>query len=540
MIYITCPIYCHKVFYIVMEALAKELQSLHYQVQIDMLPDNVCRLENEMMILFGPQHVQNLSDTLHKNTVIVYNLEQLISKNWDELLHPLENVFCMWDYSSLNLTYTKEHFPQLHDKHVLVPFGYSTAYENPNIRDSDEPLITDRIAFIGNMSERRLDIIKKLSSIVPVDVYDRHYYNTYEDVVKRYQTFVNIHFHEDPNILEVVRILPLLLHGRNVLSEKSNDRELDDTFSSVVSFLDCEHMEGCRDILHRPPPSHESLTSSLPKWSHAIVKGLETTRFEQFKKSTKVAVATLHCNNRSAIFEVVDTFAKETSSRDFTWVIFSQGCEPSHNDEIVARLESHGFRHQMIRHDENLGWSKGMNALYEILVRDGYDYVLHLEDDWLCHHNTNNRRWLDDICVYLHENPRVSTLFLRKYVSDEDKHMYGWTRNIFYQCFQHANPFNYQDKIQTQPKINFRSLVLRRIPEFLYSANPTLFRLRDYMDKHVFPFPQFDDTSHKQGEWKTTTMEDASQWGFSEALAMEKIRDLVCMNVNKGFFYHRN
>ncbi len=539
MIYITCPIYCHKVFYIIMEALAKELQSLHYQVQIDMLPDNVCRLENEMMILFGPQHVQNLSDTLHKNTAIVYNLEQLISKNWDELLHHLQHVFCMWDYSSLNVTYTKEHFPALHDKHMLVPFGYSTAYENPIIRDSTEPLITDRIAFIGNLSGRRLDIIQKLSSMVPVDVYDRHYYNTYEDVVKRYQTFVNIHFHEDPNILEVVRILPLLLHGRSVLSEKSNDDELDSTFSSVVSFIDCTTMEGCRDILRPPPPSAESLMA-LPKWSHAIVKGLETTRFDQFKKSTKVAVATLHCNNRSAIFEVVDTFAKETSSRDFTWVIFSQGCEPSHNDEIVARLESHGFRHQMIRHDQNLGWSKGMNALYEILVRDGYDYVLHLEDDWLCHVNTNNMQWLDDSCVYLHENPHVSTLFLRKYVSDEDKHMYGWTRNIFYQCFQHANPFNYQDKIQNQPKVSFRSLVLRRIPEFLYSANPTLFRLRDYMDKHVFPFPQFDDTSHKQGEWKTTTMNDASQWGFSEALAMEKIRDLVCMNVNKGFFYHRN
>ena len=195
----------------------------------------------------------------------------------------------------------------------------------------------------------------------------------------------------------------------------------------------------------------------------------------------------------------------------------------------------------LLRHTENLGWSKGMNELYNNLVMRQFQYVLHLEDDWICYQDVEeSSSWFDDCCMYLHLHPDVSTLFLRKYMTDQDKHMYGWTRNIYYQCFTHPNPFNYQEKIKSQPKLEFRSLTLRRIPEFLYSANPTLFRLAHYLEKGVFPFPEFQDASMKQGEWKTTTMEDATQWGFSEAISMEKIRDLVCMNVNKGFFYHRN
>lgn len=181
-----------------------------------------------------------------------------------------------------------------------------------------------------------------------------------------------------------------------------------------------------------------------------------------------------------------------------------------------------------------------MNELYDHLVKAQVDMVLHLEDDWICHHDEDpsTHPWFDDCCWYLHMHPEVSTLFLRKYVSDEDKRMYGWTRNIPYVCFQHPNPFHYAEKIKDQPKIPFRSLTFRRIPEFLYSANPTLFRLKHYLDRKVFPFPEFQDATMRQDAWATTTMEDAPQWGFAEALAMEKIRDLICMNVDHGYFYH--
>jgi len=541
MIYIACPIYCHKVFYIIMEALEKELVSMNYSVAVEMLHDNKCYIENHIIILFGPQHLQNLSETIQKNNVIVFNLEQLISTNWDSLLHQLNNVVCIWDYSSLNLEYTKQRFPSIRQLHVLVPFGYSNSFQNPNISSLPKSLIRDRIAFIGNMSKRRYEIIERLQKIVPVDVYDHHYYHLYEEVVDRYETFLNLHFHEDPNILEIVRILPLLVNNRKVISERSNDHEIDETVAPVVHYIDSHNLEDLRcHILSFPVPSQQTLELIDP-WYLSLHKGMSNLSFQHFSNGVpKIAISTLHCNNRKAIFEVIESFAKETSTRTFIWIIYSQGCDDDHNELIRKSLRSNDIPFELICNPKNLGWSKGMNKLYELLVEKNFEYILHLEDDWICHHETHNQRWLDDCCIYLHNHSNVSTLFLRKYMSEEDKWMYGWTRNIFYNCFIHPDPFNYQDKIKDQPKIDFRSLTLRKIPDFLYSANPTLFRLKDYIEKGIFPFPEFHDASQKQGEWKTTTMEDAPQWGFSEAISMEKIRELTCVNVNHGFFYHRN
>lgn len=542
MIYLCCPIYCHKVFYMILEALLKELRSLGYHASENMMLDNTCHLEDQVLILFGAQHVQNLSDTLEKNTVIVYNLEQLISRNWDTLIQRLSSAFQIWDYSILNLEYVKDHFPSLSSRHVHVPFGYSTSFDNKNIEkytsSPDHPLITDRVAFIGNMSPRRKDLIESLHGLVTIDVFDSHYYNGYEDIVNKYQTFINLHFHPGPNILEVVRILPLLLNGRKVISERSDDACMDKLYASVVDFADIHDTASIQRAVQSTRP--KITCESLPPWKDGILQALTSCGLAQFRKGYRIAVATLHCNNRTAIFEVIETFAKETRCREFTWVIFSQGCDALHNDKIEGMLKAHRLDYQLYRNDENMGWSRGMNALYGMLVDGQYDFVLHLEDDWLCHPDTQNQAWMEDCCVYLIEHPEVSTLFLRKYISDEDKYMYGWTREIYYQCFKHPHPFNYQSKIKSQEKVSFRSLTLRKIPQFLYSANPTLFRLKDYLAKGVFPFPSFEDTSHKQGEWKTTTMQDATQWGFSEALAMEKIRDLTCMNVDKGFFHHRN
>lgn len=527
-----------------MEALVKELQSSGYPACIEMLNDNRCSLQHQVVLLFGPQHLQNLSETIQQNVVIVYNLEQLISKNWDALLNDLAHVYQIWDYSHLNVEYTANHFPSLGERHVLVPLGYSKCFQNPTILSTDEsthpPLITDRIAFIGNMSQRRFDILQTLNAVVPIDVYDHHYYNSYEDVVKRYQTFLNLHFHHEPNILEIVRILPLLMNGRKVISERSEDTTIDGIFSTSVSLVDPYNVDEFRQAVLSPVPNETQL-QNIPSWKQGLEKSMKCFEYKHFQKDTTTVIATLHCNNRTAIFEVIESFSKEVATRNFKWIIYSQGCDADHNRKIQQALEYANILFELICKEENLGWSKGMNALYEVIAAGKHDYVLHLEDDWICEHDdTRDGRWFDDCCLYLHLHTDVSTLFLRKYTSEEDKYMYGWSRSIYYHCFQHPNPFNYQDKIKEQPKIDFRSLVVRRIPEFLYSANPTLFRLGDYVRQGVFPFPEFHDISNKQGEWKTTTMDDAPQWGFSEAISMEKTRDLVCMNVNKGFFYHRN
>lgn len=560
---IVCPVYGSQVFEMIMSGLQHELdKSLHYPCEIVYAKDGVCTLKDRWIILFGAQHLQNLEDTLVANRVIIYNLEQLIWGKWDHYFRTLTHAFAIWDYSQQNIAYARDQFPDLSIPHVYVPIGHSAYFEMVGSQ-LDIPQ-QDRIAFLGNMSDRRRAILDRVSSAsLPVDVHNHHYFDEIRKILKSHSTLLNLHFHPQPCILEVVRIIPWVCQRKRVISERGCDPELDAMFSGMVHFLDSERTDGSdidaehlQRLFESPPLSssdtqendHYQTFVQTHAWSKYIGEALRNLiRLTHCPARPKVAVATLHCNNRNAIFDVISAFAKgvpQDVRMLFTWIVFSQGCSDEHNDHIEQSMAEHGFTFDVIRIANNMGWSKGMNGLYsQLYFRTKYDLVLHLEDDWIFDTSSMTKEsesWLEDCLLYMMFHPEVSTLFLRKYVDDQDKYMYGWTRCIPYLCFKHENPFNYASKIKTQPKIGYRGLTFRRIPEFLYSANPTIIRLDDYIAKKVLPFPEFKDASERQGEWKTTTMEDAPQWGYSEGLSMEKIRDLVCMNVNRGFFYHRS
>lgn len=554
-IIIGCPQYGYQVFEMIMHGLKHVLEhELHYPVDVRTFENGVCTLHDRWIILFGVQHMTNVDETCKTNRVIIYNLEQLVWGKWDSLIAKYQGAYTVWDYSRKNIAYVQENFSEF-PPHRYVPLGYSDYFRDvcPTTTESDR---RGTIAFLGNLSPRRSAILDRIRSAgVHSSVYDRHYFQQVREVMASHGTLLNLHFHPQPCILEVVRILPWICQGKRVITERSADKELDDVYETVVDFIDSdEHGDAItadvmRHVLEKP--ASITLGSGLAtfretyKWSNVLTTAMGHIRFHDLIRPPRVAIGTLHCNDRRAIFHVIESLAKcvpETSRVLFTWVVFSQGCSSEHNDEIEHRMLAHGFQLRLLRIDANLGWSRGMNGLYtELYMRSQYELVLHLEDDWICDaETTTDPNWLEDCLVYMAFHQNVSTLFLRKYVDDQDKFMYGWTRSIPYLCFEHPNSFNYQSKIQSQPKIPFRGLTLRRIPEFLYSANPTIIRVKDYVDAKVLPFPEFDDATCRQGEWKTTTSEDAPQWGYSEGLSMEKIRHLVCMNVNHGFFYHRN
>jgi len=542
MIYIGCPRYCYKIFYPIINALSLELNDLNFPSSIIIFEDGKCSLQQSLLILFGAQHLINLEDTISSNTVILYNLEQLIWKRWDPLLDRLKSIHQIWDYSSQNIHYLSIHYPHISTHHV--PIGYSPHFNNTSQNNTSQ---NNKIGFVGNLSERRIKILENLKQQHEITILNHHYFQQLQDSLENIDTILNIHFHPDNSILEVVRILPLLCQHKKIISEFSNDPELDKMFSGIISFVNFNNLSPSSlfPILQKPFPSHAfSQFKHHYNWSSLLLSPLSKIQFKDLPKKESVAVATLHCNNRESIFEVIHSFASQTTFRDFTWVVFSQGCTSTHNQEIKDVMDMYCIKYVFVVATENLGWSRGMNGLYKYLIEWGkFTYILHLEDDWICDETTTvapYQDWFEQCCIYLHLHSNVSTLFLRKYTSKKDKEMYGWTKHIHYMCFQHQNAFNYESKIKTQPKQKFNSLTFRQIPEFLYTANPTIFRLEDYVKKGVFPFPEFTDATQKQKQWETTTMLDAPQWGFAEGLAMEKIRDLICMNVNDGFFYHRN
>lgn len=543
MILLVCPKYCYNVFQQFINVIQKELEHLNYSCHVRYVEELNQSDHCQLLILLGSQHISDLySIKKHTNHLILWNFEQLIYEKWDKVL--IKNWILheslideIWDYSQININYIQTKYPKFSIPIQKIQLGYSKFFIIPSTQLSND----NRIAFIGNMSNRRYTLLSNVK--LPYKVYNQHYFDSYNQIVLQHHFFLNIHY-QTPSILEVFRILPLVCNKKIVFTERSIDEELDEMFKDLVYYFD-------KDDISR-------LESSLD-WS------IQECKYQQFQKlyplqdtlseimlnhpewvqNSSICIATLHCNNRQTIFELMDTFSKQTnisSSMDTHWVILSQGCTDEHNEEIESIFTTcfgESVKLHLIPFLVNMGWSDGMNEMYEYIKNQNFQYVLHLEDDWICDSSSIGMNWLEDCLIYMDHHIEISTLFLRQYRSMEEKHHYGWTRTFRYRCFQQPDePFDYQTKIKTTPKQYFRNLELREIPKFMYTANPTLFRLQDYIDCSIFPFPSCRDASQNSIYWSTTTTDDAPEWGHSEALSMEKLLSKKCMNVNKGIFYH--
>lgn len=541
---VICPAQCLHIFDEVMYALCDEIRSLASSslstsisstmtcetMVLSEEQDELNAMHDCVFIVFGCQFIRDLATMVKRHVVVVYNLEQVHTSKWSWLIPHLSQCTMIWDYSSLNVDIWRRECP--HVPVHFVPIGYSPSFEKISSDDTSSSSSSDETsyAFIGNMSPRRQRLLSKISP--PVTRHTSVYGKIKEECIARHRRFLNIHYYdESPRSLETVRIVPLVCQRKIVVSEPSDDADVDGMLKDVVIFRNVDTDPQLPRTTTISDEAYERFKED-GAWSQFIDKALVCVNHSH------LVVATLHCNNRESVFEVIDTFAQQTISRRFTWVVLSQGCTPEHNEQIRDRMNAHGVSHVVLEYEENMGWSRGMNTLYDHLKNIIQpEYVLHLEDDWLC--ETTNAWWLDDCVGYMDVYTHVSTLFLRTYKSDQEKWDYGWRRSIWYMCFTHSNPFHYAEKMTNEPVTSYKRLRLQRIPEFLYSANPTLFRLNDYMTCGVFPFDMFQDSSSQQKEWSVTTQENAPQWGYAEALAMEKIRHLTCMNVDRGLFYHR-
>jgi len=259
-------------------------------------------------------------------------------------------------------------------------------------------------------------------------------------------------------------------------------------------------------------------------------------------------ITTLHCNDRDTIFDVISSFCENTeTTTTLSWIILAQGCSEPHLQRLREVLGSYpSIRPEILVWEDNRGWSKGMNALATASKK--YEYVLHLEDDWICLPGTITgvgKRWLSACLEFMDHHRDVSTLFLRKYHDAKEKWQFGWTRTIPYMCHSRPDHFHYAQKMRSTVDgvETLQGIRFQEIPDFLYSANPCLRRDADYWRVEIFPFPEFLDIRENVGKGKTWGLthnnhEQNQHWGFAEAFAMEKHLSLKTYNVHEGVFGH--
>lgn len=215
---------------------------ISFQEELDLdnlIIDNhhIFSLKNQNIILFGAQELCKFPEYisfLRLNNVYLYNTEQLPSNNWDYMINvSKDHIKEWWDYSNINIDYLKDKIEKPF-KHLY--FCYSKALDIRSIF----PLKKDIITFFGTHNERRWNICSEFyEKLKPYNINLK--YNAsgklinevYDDYISRHSIFFNVHYYT-PSILEIVRIVPLLSQGHLVISEHSDDKELDDIFSPYI------------------------------------------------------------------------------------------------------------------------------------------------------------------------------------------------------------------------------------------------------------------------------------------------------------------
>jgi hypothetical protein len=229
--YIVCPERIFNVFRHLIIAFQHELET--EKLVIDNL--RIFSLTNKNIILFGAQELCKFNEYipfLRVNNVYLYNTEQLPSKNWDYMINMSKDYIKeWWDYSKVNINYLNITKPVKY-----LYFCYSKSLEIHPIYPLNKSVIT----FFGTHNQRRWEIcsafndkLKPYNITLKYNASGNLINEVYDDYISRYSIYFNVHYYT-PSILEIVRLTPLLCQGHIVITEHSNDEDLDNLFSPYV------------------------------------------------------------------------------------------------------------------------------------------------------------------------------------------------------------------------------------------------------------------------------------------------------------------
>ncbi|KAJ3310204.1 hypothetical protein HDV04_005221 [Boothiomyces sp. JEL0838] len=166
---------------------------------------------------------------------IAYNWEQLTTPGgwWNDGMHNyLKNAQEVWDYSPKNIQFLKEKGIEA----KLVMPNYNVFMADSLIAAPNE-IRTNTIMFMGLKNDRRNTFLNKAIDTFPGQLL----INPPRDQMTKSKIGLNIHFYPSGWILETHRIYQFLSHKLLVISEHSEDHELDKMFEPMVTFFNTDN-----------------------------------------------------------------------------------------------------------------------------------------------------------------------------------------------------------------------------------------------------------------------------------------------------------
>jgi len=141
------------------------------------------------------------------------------------------------------LTYTNENINKLnvHQNVIKLTHKFNNhidicEYDISKLMERNK----DRIIFLGNLNSYREDFFKKMDNKIIIKNNIWHI-DEYQQILENNLFFINIHRRNGSKCLEYLRIVPLLANGCIVLSELSNEEDMNELKNYNIYF--CEKNE---------------------------------------------------------------------------------------------------------------------------------------------------------------------------------------------------------------------------------------------------------------------------------------------------------
>lgn len=174
---------------------------------------------------------------------IVYNFEQLaVNREMSEVFYDrLRSAVAVWDYSVVNVGFLRARGITAHHK----PLGFHRAFKSLAPPDHD-PRID--VLFIGATNARRRAFIEAARAVCgtthSLAVVSSVFGDDSLRLMRRTRVVVNCHYYEGGTILEMPRIVPALMNGCIVMSERSADEWYDRQVEGLVVWMDAGSFAG--------------------------------------------------------------------------------------------------------------------------------------------------------------------------------------------------------------------------------------------------------------------------------------------------------
>ena len=202
-------------FHEVVETLAYGLSMLGHDVSYRA---NVFVPENATNIVLGAQFAK--PETPFPRNTILYNLEQIGGNQMHMIAPELCARYPIWDYSLANLRHWGTDIWDTHGFAKYVPIGYVPQLSR--IVNATYPDID--VLFYGAVSPRRAKVIDELRNMSDLKFHMALGFGKERDpFIARSKVILCMHYYEQPQLFEQVRVSYLLSNRKCVVAETSDD-----------------------------------------------------------------------------------------------------------------------------------------------------------------------------------------------------------------------------------------------------------------------------------------------------------------------------